>query len=171
MNAASASAAAARLKAKKYNVWSDVLQERDLCDDLLKVGSFNKDDNKQIVVNRDTESYQLKTDIDNKNKKRRKSRKKNKKRLNNNIYTSKNVNHLSNLNETILNEIKNDYLKSEINQIEQEKELDNTFIVTYDEHKNRDHIKVNEFDSDEMVAKEISRQLYEKKVDLIGKYI
>jgi hypothetical protein len=154
---------------KKNRIWASVLQEQTLCETISKISGLDTDDNK---VKREVETYGIHREIDekiSKSKNIKKSKKKKKKRLEKNKKSNSLKNNLQKLNTTILNQIKNDYVN------ERDKSLvvhDNTCneIIKFDESKNRDYIKANEFDSDEIVCKEIVKQLEEKKSDLISKY-
>jgi hypothetical protein len=145
---------------KKNRIWSSVLQEQTLCETITKISELDTDDNK---VKREVETYGIHREIDKKT-----SKKKKKKRLEKNKKSNSLKNNLQKLNTTILNQIKNDYVNERDTSLAVH---DNTCNeIKFDESKNRDYIKANEFDSDEIVCKEIVKQLEEKKSDLISKY-
>ena len=151
---------------KKNRVWSNVLQEQTLCETISKISSLETGDNN---VKREVESYgihkQENTSEHVSNNKKKSKKKKRLENKNKNSYSLKN--NLKKLNTTILNQIKNDYdNKNSQNLIVHDST--SKLEIKFDESKNRDYIKSNEFDSDEIVCKEIVKHLDEKKSDLIS---
>jgi len=137
---------------KKNNIWSDTLIETNLCDDVCsKFSSFDdpepeKLDNFVIKQDRCIESYDftkrpVKTSPGSQSKK----------------------NHLSLIDcnqAKQSNFVKNNNINERIGP-----------LVQFDENKSRAHIIANEFDSNELVTKEIVKHLNEPKSELIERVV
>jgi hypothetical protein len=143
---------------KKNNVWSSVLQEQVLCEDILK---FNvQTTNTPAQVQRDVETYDLKPSLS--SKKHRKSPRKSK--------NSNKTNRIKNPfnGETV--DVVNDLANGPSPLVKQPVGERVNFQITYDETKSREHIQANEFDSEEIVCKVIVQMLREQNTDLIGMF-
>ena len=147
------------LNKQKYKIWSNCLLEESLCDDIFKKGSLStkcEDRNVIQVTNRDVENYQYKIDEDECDQNVSKPR-----------IVSKN--HLA------FEENHSNFNATCITKSSRPKIVDDTFLnrirpmTAFDESVSRDHIKANEFDSEEVVAREIARLLKEPKIELISK--
>lgn len=128
-----------KINLKKFHLWTDTLNEENLCETIEKIDFSDQQPKKE----RGVESYKFESKIQEKvftrSKQKRQRKKKNK-----------------------------DSLKS--------KTLSNLDIcervgplVSFDETKSRSHIRVSEIDTDDAVAKEITRFLHEPKNDVIRK--
>jgi hypothetical protein len=120
----------------KNKIWSQVIQEQSLCDDILKLGNLKSSKNE---VKRDVESYEFDYEQETKESKKKNRRKAKKRKSNSEIAAP-------DFDENI-----------------------QEFTISFDMNKSREHIKANELDKDEIVAKEIVRQLNERNYELISK--
>ena len=161
---------------KKNSIWSEVVQEQTLCEGIANFNGLTTNNK----VKREVESYdvQKSSPVDKPcikpcEKKIKKSKNKKKKRLGRNNKNSESNNKslqdsLKKLNTNILNQIKSEYTnKSQKNLIVHD---ETSLSIKFDESKNRSYIKATEFDSDEIVCKEIVKHLEEQKSDLISKF-
>ena len=166
---------------KNLNVWSDILKEESLCETLNKIDFVrNKDEHDSKSVNlRGVESYNYVNESLNEFfEPNASSSKFSKKRLN------KKLKHFRNKSEIFLNTAtpnnthatdfslenrKNNHLvvHKDIKEIKERLGP----VIYFDESKRRDHIHVSELDSDEMVVKEIARQLREPKIEIICMFL
>ncbi|CAF0707141.1 unnamed protein product [Brachionus calyciflorus] len=132
-----------KLNIKKFNLWSDTLNEESLCDTIQTFDLAEEKPNKE----RGVESYKY----ENKNlsdldlKKKRSKFKRNK-----SIEYSKRSKSAD----------RHEDLKERIGP-----------KITFDENRSRTHIRVTELDSDEAVTKEIVRVLREPKDDVIQRCV
>jgi phosphorylated adapter RNA export protein len=133
-------------KDNKLKIWSSVLQEQNLCEDLEKISSIQSDSNEieDESQNRGIESYYHKNEPC-----------KNETKCKNHL----DINILSMSIEKNQNDIKID-IKDRIGP-----------RVAFDENKSRKNIKVNEFDSDEVVVKEITKCLKEPNLEVISRCV
>jgi hypothetical protein len=135
----------------KNNIWSSVLQEQVLCEEISKFSVQTTSVGN--VVERDVESYDLKTNTNDNDWKRSPNLRKNANKKNGfGKSPKKNLNLLKEA--TSLTKLP---VSERIN-----------LQVTYDESKSREHIQANEFDSDEIVCRAIVYHLREKNSELIG---
>lgn len=124
-------------KKSKIKIWSQVIEEQSLCEDILKLGNLKPSKNE---VKRDVESYEY--DYENgSTESKKKNRRKVKKR------------------------------KSKIENASNEFDDNAQELISFDTNKSREHIKANEWDKDDIVVKEIIRQLNERNNELISKYL
>lgn len=148
---------------KPNNIWSNTLIESNLCDDICskfasfdnRVKSTNPDIPKDVIKqNRDIESYDFTTDINNKTT---------------SININSKKNHLSSIDHNKANQTietnsniktKNEPLAERIGP-----------MVQFDENKSREHIIANELDSDDLVTKEIVKHLNEPKSEMIQRVV
>jgi hypothetical protein len=147
-------------KEKKFNVWSSFLQEENLCDNLNKIEiELNLDENNNTSQERGVESYPYKklSEISQKEFANKSSRK------NTPLKHIEHIkNHLTSSNDNLA------IIKTKLNECKELPVKDRLGpMVCYDEHKSRAHIKASEFDTDEVVTKEIAKHLREPNVDLI----
>lgn len=130
-------------KEKKLKIWSGVLQEQNLCEDLDKISSIqsNGNESETELQQRGIESYYHKNEPINKE------------------TTSKNHLNLVNIPKNKSDDKKFD-IKDRVGS-----------RVAFDESKSRKNIKVNEFDLDEAVVKEIARCLKEPNHEVISRCV
>lgn len=128
-----------KINLKKFQLWTDTLNEENLCE---TIGTIDFSD-QQPKKERGVESYKFESQVQEKEFTRSKQ-KRHRKRKNKNS------------------------LKSETSSsLEISERLGP--LVSFDETKPRPHIKVSEIDTDDAVAKEIARVLHEPKNDVIRK--
>lgn len=135
---------------KKNPIWSNTLIESNLCDDICAKFSTIEEKKTDSKQDRSIESYN---------------------------YTEKptktsslttNKNHLSSIDYNRANQaIKADLIKP-VNKSLSERIGP---LVQFDENKSRAHILANEFDTEELVTKEIVKHLKEPKSDLIRRVV
>lgn len=150
-----------KLNEKKYRLWTDTLNEENLCESFGLELEDQKEKNERGV-----ESYKYKNEMLAKNNKKSKPKRlgKSQQKDHSNDFHK---NHLK-IQKTILNS-SNDLEKTQRSH-QKPGILKERLgpIVSYDESKSRSHIHANELDSDETVAKEIVRILTEPKDDVIS---
>lgn len=157
-------------KVRRNNVWSNVLCEQVLCDDIVKF-TVNLDESGKNEIDRGVESYEIslvdQTQIENNLEPVDKKESRQSQNLENkNQLTDKKKRRPKK------NKKKKSLDKSLIqNAIELTKTAQSETSITYDLNKNRDHIQANEFDTDDIVIKEIVKQLNEQKSDLITRCV
>ena len=164
---------------RKLNVWSNVLQEETLCDDLSNVGLIQptdaeKSEQEAIKQQRGIESYSYKNKaldehFNNSKQPQAKptARRRNKK--------SRNKTSSANRSLPLHTPPALSKSKSSTSSLPRQGEAihspETSFCVTYDETKSRSHIRASELDSDQVVIKEIVSQLREPNSDIISKQL
>ena len=145
---------------KKNNIWSNTLIETDLCEDVCsKFLSFDSDPiktdlNSIVKQDRNIEAYDFI------------------KLMNPKISPDKlsNKNHLSSIDYNKAKQaVQANLTKPLINKRNLSERIGP--LVQYNENKSREHILANEFDSDELVTKEIAKHLNEPKLELIKRVV
>lgn len=158
---------------KNLNVWSDILKEENLCETLNKI-DFVKNKEETEPNLRGVESYEYVNESlndffeSNASSSKSSKRKFHKKMKNHRNKSDFNLNRaISNNNET--NVPSDKCINNRMIVHKELKEIKERLgpVIFFDESKRRDHIHVSELDSDEMVIKEIAKQLREPKVEII----
>lgn len=155
---------------KKLNIWSDIIREEVLCEDLNKIELVKKEDNSN---QRGVEAYYYKNenlDFKPKNHKNKIGKIKFKHNKNSKHKSKKSISkksidtNLVRFRENSNGSVNSNHLKPQT--------YDNAKIqVSFDENVARSHIHVSELDSEEMVAKEIAKHLREPKLEVISNYL
>jgi phosphorylated adapter RNA export protein len=133
-------------KDKKLKIWSGVLQEQNLCEDLEKISSIqsNSDETENDAKKRGIETY-----------------------FHKNAPNTKETISKNHLNIASISKKKID------DQDDKKMEIKDRLgsRVAFDENKSRKHVKVSEFDLDEAVVKEIARCLKEPNLEVISRCV
>jgi hypothetical protein len=150
-------------KEKKFNVWSSFLQEENLCENLNKIEielNLDEGNSQSTSQERGVESYAYKklSEISQKEWTNKSSCKNAPLR-----HLEQIKNHLTSSNEKLF------LIKTKPNDTTIKERLGP--VVSYDELKSRAHIKASEFDTDEVVTKEIAKHLREPNVELISRCV